>query len=498
MELEWSVADVLDRLAPSADPALTGAARARLSAVAARLPAALTRVIYLESWIGQPRPRLDLIVKLEPRDRDALAQLVRELDHPGWAHVASFARAWATPGSALDGGVRAAWLELDLDPRVAPDAALGAPRMFVDFTREAQRQTVDARLALAAEVLATLGPAPEILAALRTCLERLPAGANLAYLGAFAGDAPVVRACVVGLAGNLPAYLDAIGWPGAADALARRVLEPLARDQGEPVGVLHLDLAPGVGPRIGLEYMFLRPGQPVGLRSADAFLDQLVARGWCTARNREALRAWPRRSVELLPHDIWHSRITRQINHVKLLYSPGAPVVAKAYLRATFDLLAGGTLLPGRSRLFGDGALALSDGAAAPSPLRAAPEPLDRPTLPARAPAGTAVAHLRRQLRRTGMTMSTAHKEALEQILTRASVDLEFRKALLNDPRQAILDGIGVRIPSSFRVKFIERAKDVDALIVLPDLESADGELDDDDLEAAAGGANPDPTSGNW
>ena len=91
------------------------------------------------------------------------------------------------------------------------------------------------------------------------------------------------------------------------------------------------------------------------------------------------------------------------------------------------------------------------------------------------------------------MIMSTAHQEALEQILTRASVDLDFRKALLVDPRKTILDALGVRIPSTFRVKFIEREKDVDALIVLPDLQRQDCELDDDDLEAVAGGNNVEP-----
>jgi hypothetical protein len=528
MDLEWSVADALDRLAPPADEALAGAARGRLHELAAHLPAALTRVVYLESWIGQPRPRLDLIVKIDPRDRDALADLVRfavgpELRaRPGWAHVASFARAWAVPGSLLHDGIRAAWLEFDLDPRIAPDAALRSPRVFVDFTREAQcRPSVEARLDLAAEVLWALSGsrAPQILESLRACLAHLPGGASLAYLGVFArdGEPPLVRACVVGLAGNLAAYLGAVGWPGdldgrgspataewrrdSIDALVRGLLGPLARAQGEgaqPVAVLHLDLAPGVCPRIGLEYTFPRPGLRGGLRSADTFLRQLVARGWCTARNRESLRSWPRRSVELMPHDVWHSQVTRQIGHVKLTYAPGEPVVAKAYLRAAFDLLAGGTLLHGRPRLF-DRALAPSDGAAAPSavagPDAAAPQPLDRPAVRARALDGTAIALVGRALRRvTGMTMSTANQEALEQILTRATVDLEFRKALLVDPRKAILDGLGVRIPARFRVKFIERGKDVDALIVLPDLQRQDSELDDYELEAVAGGGDGDPT----
>jgi hypothetical protein len=206
-----------------------------------------------------------------------------------------------------------------------------------------------------------------------------------------------------------------------------------------------------------------------------------------------------------MPHDVWHSRVTRQIGHVKITYAPGEPVVAKAYLRAAFDLLAGGALLRGRPHTFHrtvspstNGAPALSDGAMPPSPVAgpdaATAQPFDRSAVCSGAFDGTAVAFFGGGPRRhTGMTLSTAHQEALEQILTRAAVDLDFRKALLVDPRRAILDGLGVRIPASFRVKFVERAKDVDALIVLPDLQRLDGELDDCDLEAVAGGGDGDP-----
>lgn len=477
-ERAWSIADALDRLAPPGDDVWTCAARARLHALAANLPAALTRVIYLEAWIGQPRPRLDLIVKIDPGDRGALASFAH--DRP----LASFARAWAVPGSRLDTSIRAAWLELDLDPEIAP----AAPRVFVDFTREAQSQpSIDARLDLAAEVVSALAGAPP-LASLRTCLAHLPAGASLASVCVLADG---VRACVVGLGEHLPAYLAAIGWPGDLAALARR-LDPLAQG-AQPVGVLHLDLAPDVRPRIGLEYTFPRPGRSTGLRSVDRFLHQLVARGWCTARNRESLRSWPRRSVELLPHDVWHSQVTRDVAHVKLTYTPGEPVVAKAYLRATFDLLAGGTLLGGRPRRF-DGVRAPSDGGPPPSPLTTPDAAAPKPPIPATAGGGTPVALPRRERRGvTDMTMSTTQQEALEQILTRASVDPDFRNALLIDPRKAILEGLGVRIPANFRVKFIERGKDVDALIVLPDLIRLDGELDDCDLDAVAGGGDTDP-----
>lgn len=518
----WSLAEVLERLAPSTEIGLAGAARARVQALAAHLPAALTRVVYLEAWVGQLRPRLDLIVKVEPGDRGELEELaaagmapeLRAL--PGWESVARFARAWAAPESPLHEALRAAWLELDLDldlalePRASAAESLRSPRIFVDFTREAQREpSIEARLALAAEVVRALAGAcePATLAALRRCLEQLPAEGSLTFLGVFPreGLPPIVRVCLIGLGAQLPAYLAAVGWPGELDELTRRVLEPLARGQGadrQPVGVVHLDLLPEVGPRLGFEYTFPRPGLTVGLRDADAFLRQLVARGWCTSRNREALRSWPRRAVELMPHDIWHSQVTRDIGHVKVTYAPGAPVVAKAYLRSTYELRVGGSLLHGKPRVFGatpdNRAPAPSDGAGPPSSLAASAsassQPLERSALPAAYLAGTSVAFLRGEPRRgTGMTMSTSQQEALEQILSRSAVDPEFRRALLVDPRRAILDALGVRIPTNFRVKFIEREKNVDALIVLPELQLADGELDDGDLEKVAGGANGEP-----
>jgi len=96
------------------------------------------------------------------------------------------------------------------------------------------------------------------------------------------------------------------------------------------------------------------------------------------------------------------------------------------------------------------------------------------------------------------MTMSSAQQEALEKILARAGVDLDFRRALLVDPRKAIQDGLGVRIPPGFRVKFVERDENVDALIVLPDFQRPDGELSDCDLEAVAGGGGAADPSEAW
>jgi hypothetical protein len=89
---------------------------------------------------------------------------------------------------------------------------------------------------------------------------------------------------------------------------------------------------------------------------------------------------------------------------------------------------------------------------------------------------------------------SGKERAALEAVVARAAVDPEFRSQLLTDPRQAIERAFGVKIPPTFRIRFIERDADVDALIVLPDFEGErsgrGGELSESDLEAVVGGAH--------
>ncbi len=75
----------------------------------------------------------------------------------------------------------------------------------------------------------------------------------------------------------------------------------------------------------------------------------------------------------------------------------------------------------------------------------------------------------------------------MQEILTRAAVDEEFRAALKSDPHAA-LDAQGCVLPPDFRIKFVEKDPDVDVLFVLPDSIDTNRELSPEDLDAVAGG----------
>jgi hypothetical protein len=73
----------------------------------------------------------------------------------------------------------------------------------------------------------------------------------------------------------------------------------------------------------------------------------------------------------------------------------------------------------------------------------------------------------------------------LNAATVRATLDRGFRARLLADPHAAVRE-LGVELPPTLRLKFIEKGDDVDLLVVLPDLL---GELPGEVLEAVSGGA---------
>ena len=82
------------------------------------------------------------------------------------------------------------------------------------------------------------------------------------------------------------------------------------------------------------------------------------------------------------------------------------------------------------------------------------------------------------------------YQQALEDVLVKAASDFEFRRQLLENPAAAIQRAFGVAVPPTFRMRFVERDADLDALVVLPDYMAPDGELTENELESISGGAD--------
>ncbi len=505
----FSLADTLARLRPQLLAArLPEAGLAAVLETARGLPAQLGDCIYLEVWLQGDTQRVDLIVRIEPPQRALLEELGAAADvdraggHRGWRRVIEFARSWALAGSSLDHLVAGAWIEFDLGPHAAQRPV--EPRVFVDFVRShLDRLTREERQALVQAVLEPLrgaGPTVTELA----CLDALPPLATLPYVGVDVAAAnPGLRLCLRGLGAALPAYLRDVGWPGDVEHLAQQILVSMAAAQGAADGgttLLHIDVdrERGVAPRVGLEYAFTRLCQVQGRLAEGDLLALLVRRGWCDADALAGLRAWPGQTIELLPHQIWHSRVGRRVNHVKLTYASGEPIGLKAYLCVYEELLADGTLVGSSPRHFGSIARATGvrsraplNGAGAPATPVAAAEPRAKPAVESVELSGTRIAYTRQ---RGGhpMTMTAKEQHVLEAVLQRSVVDHDFRKLLLHDPRRAMQE-LGVSVPANFRVKFIEKDKNVDALVVLPNFECAQGELSEDELETVAGGGGRRP-----
>ena len=85
-------------------------------------------------------------------------------------------------------------------------------------------------------------------------------------------------------------------------------------------------------------------------------------------------------------------------------------------------------------------------------------------------------------------------QEQMQEILARSARDPEFREKLLSDPHAAIEEHTGEEMPEDMDISFIENQGD--ATLVLPDYQDPEAELEDDELEAVAGGADTVDTVG--
>jgi hypothetical protein len=90
---------------------------------------------------------------------------------------------------------------------------------------------------------------------------------------------------------------------------------------------------------------------------------------------------------------------------------------------------------------------------------------------------------------RTNPAMFEQAQAGLQGVLRRSATDADFRRKLIETPREALSEFHGHEMPATLNIKFIQNHAAM--TIVLPPAVDAAAELTEADLETVAGGMSP-------
>ena len=333
-------------------PLISAAAFRRACAAITHLPAAAVRTMYFECRMHDRSAQVDLIVAIQPRDAACLAAHAPDPAGPAWwDRLLTFCQQWTAPGSQLGAFIDHVWLAYDIDSEGAcQTGATPAPGVYFSFEKAPplhhdQAAGWHSRSAAAIESLTGRCVTQPVAEGLRTCFDRLPPSADVAYVGLMTHRAtPVVRICLTKIrADALLPYVaaTAAARPEAVNAVMRLTAGCYRADGSRRVPMLHLDLDTRGRflPRVGMERPFERPCQQRGAidPAARHLLDQLTHAQLCTRAKGEALLSWPGRSVTILPHELEWSVVDRRVNHLKLVVDATGRLEAKGYLFVSYS-----------------------------------------------------------------------------------------------------------------------------------------------------------------
>ena len=89
-------------------------------------------------------------------------------------------------------------------------------------------------------------------------------------------------------------------------------------------------------------------------------------------------------------------------------------------------------------------------------------------------------------------------KQLEEKLIAKAMKDETFRKNLLENPKAAIEEETGIKLPESINLKVVEENPSTFYLILPPKINpETEDELSEAELEMVSGGYNTDPNTGD-
>jgi hypothetical protein len=287
-------------------------------------------------------------------------------NHRVWQHINDFVAAWSASGSLLNKYLRNIWLEFDMSdsPREVP-----VPSIFFGLYSSEERRDTKAEnengtpserddpstipvMCLNALTLLRGNSVPEPVAQkVRETIQKIPAPGEVGFVGAMlARNMDTFRLIVRGLdRAQIIEYLSLLDWPGPLSEV-EAALDSTSRFCDYLW--LNVDVGERVYPKISWECYFNGRAQPQDDGRWQEFLDYLVRSGMCLPAKREGLLAYPAVIGQSTAGALWPDslrllsralgplalrRCVTALHHIKIVYQPGQPLEAKAYLCAHYE-----------------------------------------------------------------------------------------------------------------------------------------------------------------
>jgi hypothetical protein len=345
--MRYSLRDYLEVVTPYLDPKLVSPeSLPHIQLITQLLPP--VSFAGFECRLGQYNARTDFALGIFPFDaaRDILAGSAATnhmpdvlFGHDSWCRLRDFFLHWRDPTSLLHRGIEIVWLEFDVD---GPPPDTPIPNLMFRFNSQSRQKHKIIETSL--KFLLREPMTPSLQHTLFTCINALPVESKVTLGVMLPRQVDVMRLSIEGIpTGQIPDYLARVGWPGPMDELeavitmASRFVDTL---------VLDLDVGSNVFPKIGLECCLMERN-PEKEPRWKLLLDQLVQSGLCLPNKRDPLLAWYGSSSQTANGQAWpdnlrqlssllgpkvQSVVSRELSHIKLVYVPGSPLDAKAYL----------------------------------------------------------------------------------------------------------------------------------------------------------------------
>ncbi len=311
--------------------------------LAAQLP--LAPLTIFESHLNEGKQGLDFLICTPPDWVNHQEIRTLAANSLAWQSVAGLCNHWLDEpaSSPFRQAMDSIWLEFDTSQQtenlIVPGILFASLELSANHTQEQlQARTIWATLAA---LCPTKVNDPKFIFHMEKIINSLPPNGRIYAIGDMAGRrSQYTRIAIARI--PIPAvvpFLQNIHWPGNFRQVANilKQINPF----GNSVS-LDLDIGHTVGSTLGLE---LVNGHRFDRLWWNQLFDFLVQKGLCVPEKRAALLQWPGFSDETNNRAVWpndlsparpdeslHCFLVRFINHVKLVYKPDAPLIAKAYI----------------------------------------------------------------------------------------------------------------------------------------------------------------------